>query len=403
MRRKRVFALTILGLALAGTPVTTKANVDVNVKNPVKASALIDPSEYRRTLDDLTKTVPLTYNEPVKRMINYYASSHKAKFSKVLGLSEYYFPIYEKVFKERGVPEEIKYLSIVESALNPFALSSAQAGGLWQFLEPVGKIYGLQINETIDERRDPVLACNAAASYLLDSYEMYKDWLLAIASYNCGRNNIRWAMEKAPSATTYWEIRQYLPAETQSYVPAFIATVYLMNNSKRHGIYPVKPDFNISTREIFVNRPVSLYSVAKAVGVEASDLIVLNAAYKNQIVNGSVEKPGKLVIPVIKDYLHNALCDVLTKPGKLEDELRLVYTVPVETKVASVVSKKTSPGSNNSNYKAVDTYVKYKVKEGDTLSSIVEQFNSTEAEVKVLNRLKQASVKPGMVLTIIQG
>ncbi len=386
-------SFTLLSLTTSG-----KEKV-VSVKSSVSEKKAIDPSEYRRTLESITKTVPLSYNEPVRKMINYYLSNHRDRFSRMLGLSQYYFPIYEKVFTSKGVPEEIKFLSVVESSLNPFATSTAQAGGLWQFLEPVGKKYGLAINDTIDERRDPVLACNAAADYLLESYGMYKDWLLAIASYNCGRNNIRWAMENNPGLTDYWSLRQYLPVETQNYVPAFIATVYLMNNAKKHGIYSSEPNFGIFTKEVSVNRPVSLQSVAKAINVNLSDLCVLNAAYKNQVVNGCSSAPKKLVIPVIKDYIYSALVDECKKPGKLKYELKLDYIVPVETTLATVnVAAKASQAK----YKAVNTYIMYRVKEGDTLDSIVERFNSTEEEVKILNKLKHYSVKPGMVLKIVQ-
>ncbi len=386
-------SFTLLSLAASG-----KEKV-VSVKSSNSERRTIDPSEYRRALESISKTVPLSYNEPVRKMINYYLNNHRDRFSRMLGLSQYYFPIYEKVFTAKGVPEEIKFLSVVESSLNPFATSTAQAGGLWQFLEPVGKKYGLAINDTIDERRDPALACNAAADYLLESYGMYKDWLLAIASYNCGRNNIRWAMENNPGLNDYWSLRQYLPVETQNYVPAFIATVYLMNNAKKHGIYSSEPNFGVFTKELTVNRPLSLQSVAKAINVSLSDLCVLNAAYKNQIVNGCTSTPKKLVIPVIKDYIYSALVDECKKPGKLQYELKLNYTVPVESRaVAASVSGKPA----GLRYKAVNIYVMYRVKEGDTLESIVERFNSTEEEIKILNKLKHYSVKPGMVLKIVQ-
>ena len=386
-------SFTLLSLATSG-----KEKV-VSVKSSNSERRAIDPSEYRRALESISKTVPLSYNEPVRKMINYYLNNHRDRFSRMLGLSQYYFPIYEKIFTSKGVPEEIKFLSVVESSLNPFATSTAQAGGLWQFLEPVGKKYGLAINDTIDERRDPVLACNAAADYLLESYGMYKDWLLAIASYNCGRNNIRWAMENNPGLTDYWSLRQYLPVETQNYVPAFIATVYLMNNARKHGISYSEPNFGVFTKEVAVNRPVSLQSVSKAINVSLSDLCVLNAAYKNQIINGCPSTPKKLVIPVIKDYIYSALVDECKKSGKLQYELKLNYVVPVETRVAAAsVSNKAA----NVKYKAVNTYVMYRVKEGDTLESIVEKFNSTEEEIKILNKLKHYSVKPGMVLRIVQ-
>ena len=405
MRRKSVrVILGVLSFTCLSLLATGKEK-NSSLKKVSAVTKAIDPSEYRRVLETASKTVPLTYNEPVRKMINYYVSSHRDRFSRMLGLSQYYFPIYEKIFTAKGVPEEIKYLSVVESSLNPYATSTAQAGGLWQFLEPVGKKYGLAINDTIDERRDPVLACNAAADYLLESYGMYKDWLLAIASYNCGRNNIRWAMENNPGLTDYWSLRPYLPVETQNYVPAFIATVYIMNNSRKHGISYSDPEFNIFTKEISVNRPVTLQSIAKATNVNLSELCVLNAAYKNQRINGSAQSPKRLVMPVIKDYIHNALAEELHKPGKLERELKLTYAIPEEPKLIAVATTAvpSSPSKpTNVKYKAVNTYILYRVQSGDTLDSIVQKFNSTEEEVKILNKLKHYAVKPGMVLKIVQ-
>ena len=386
---KKALSITLVLLSGVGFLGSLSAKVITNTK-PVKQSASLDPL-YRITLENLQKTVPLTYNEPVQRLINSYASQ-KGRFARVLGLSKYYFPIYERIFKEKGVPDELKYLSVVESALNPQATSWVGAAGPWQFLAPVGKLYGLTIDETIDERRDPVLASEAAAKYLLNSYNMYHDWLLAIASYNCGHNNIRWARENAGGGELdYWAIRKYLPVETQNYVPAYIATVYIMNNAKRHGIISAGAGFNIFTNTIPVSRKVSLWSIAKATNVNIDDLTLLNPSYKNQILNGSSKSPKKLVIPEIKSYIYTALCDEMKKTEAVDGDLKLSYIIP-----ASEVQVKV-------NYVHKDTFFNYRVQEGDTLSSIAEKFNGTEEEIKILNKLKHSSVKSGMILRIIQG
>ena len=386
---KKALSITLVLLSGVGFLGSLSAKVITNTK-PVKQSAPLDPL-YRITLENLQKTVPLTYNEPVQRLINSYASQ-KGRFARVLGLSKYYFPIYERIFKEKGVPDELKYLSVVESALNPQATSWVGAAGPWQFLAPVGKLYGLTIDETIDERRDPVLASEAAAKYLLNSYNMYHDWLLAIASYNCGHNNIRWARENAGGGELdYWAIRKYLPVETQNYVPAYIATVYIMNNAKRHGIISAGAGFNIFTNTIPVSRKVSLWSIAKATNVNIDDLTLLNPSYKNQILNGSSKSPKKLVIPEIKSYIYTALCDEMKKTEAVDGDLKLSYIIP-----ASEVQVKV-------NYVHKDTFFNYRVQEGDTLSSIAEKFNGTEEEIKILNKLKHSSVKSGMILRIIQG
>jgi membrane-bound lytic murein transglycosylase D len=383
MRRTVTFTLVLFsGMGILGFPLQTKASVINNTR-----TVALDPN-CRVTLENLQKTVPLTYNESVQKLINAYASQ-KVRFSKVLGLSKYYFPIYERVFKEKGLPDELKYLSVVESSLNPHAKSWVGATGLWQFLEPVGKIYGLTIDETVDERKDPVLASAAAADYLLKSYAMYHDWLLAIASYNCGHNNIRWARENAGGGNLdYWQIRKYLPAETQEYVPAFIATLYIMNTSKRHGIYPGETGFNIFTNNMVVNRKVSLWSIAKATDVSIDVLTLLNPSYKNQMILGSSKKPKKLIIPEIKPYIYTALTTELLKTEPVEGDLVLSYVIPESEK------------PKTSGYVPRNVFFTYKVQDGDTLESIAEKFNGTEEEIKILNKLKYNSVKPGMILRI---
>ena len=388
----KYFLFSFCSLTLAVQASVAKDGI-VKAKSEISGKTKADLAEV---LEGLEKTVPLTYNQPVQRMIGIY-SSQRARFAKVVGLSQYYFPIYEKVFKAHGVPEEIKYLSVVESSLNPYALSSAQAGGLWQFLEPVAKIYGLTVNDTVDERRDPVLACDAAARYLLDSYNMYGDWLLAIASYNCGRNNIRWAMEEAGGAKDYWAIRQYLPVETQNYVPAYIATVYMMNSYRKHGIYPSSPDFPIYTKDLTVNQPVSLLTIARALNVDLDELGTLNASYKTLTVNASATTPKRIVIPQIKSYIFDALVDALQKPVPLGSDLKLVYTVPSEKPAVA-----STPVRKVATYAAKTSFIMYRVQEGDTLNSIAEKFNGTEEEIKVINKLQHYAVKPGMLLKIIQ-
>lgn len=376
------------GMGLLGFSLNTKASD----KKPTSVKSIADENGYKQSLRNLEKTVPLTYNQSVHQLITSY-TRQKVRFSRVLGLSKYYFPIYERVFKEKGLPEELKYLSVVESSLNPQAQSWVGATGLWQFLEPVGRIYGLKINESLDERKDPILASGAAADYLLKSYAMYNDWLLAIASYNCGHNNIRWARENAGGANLdYWAIRKYLPAETQSYVPAFIATVYIMNNYRQHGIYPSDTELSLFTNTLKVNRKVSFWSIAKATNIDLDMLSRLNPSHKNLALDGTVDAPQQLIIPEIKPYIYTALKEELLKTTPVDGVLALAYVIPP--------SDASSPGSR---YSQKDVLIMYKVQSGDTLNSIAEKFNGTEEEIKVINKLKQYSVKPGMMLKIIQG
>ncbi len=265
---------------------------------------------YKHRLDSIKKDVPLPYNGYVQSYIDIYLNTQRAGMGRVLGLSKYYFPIYEKAFRDAGIPDEIKYLSIVESQLNPYAVSRVGATGPWQFMSNTAKVYGLNMDSYIDERRDPIQSSIAAAAYLKDSYQEFGDWLLAIASYNCGRSNVIRAIEQA-GTNDFWAIRQYLPAETRGYVPAYIAVTYVMNYYNKHNIMPQECNFVIKTDTVLVNKYVSLNSVSKVLGVELAQLAILNPCYKTMIINGSASSPKRLVLPqTAKDKfssLYNAI------------------------------------------------------------------------------------------------
>ena len=374
MRKRTVLAVLYVCVLILCRPLTS------NASTPEKYVGG-DPAYYKISLEALQNVVPLTYNSSVRNMIDGYLANQRGRFARVVGLSKYYFPIYEKVFKDNNVPQELKYLSIVESSLNPYALSSAGAAGPWQFLYEMGKLYGLTVNDTIDERRDPAIACKAAARYLLDSYNMYGDWLLAIASYNCGRNNIKWAMEEAPGAKDYWSLRPYLPVETQNYVPAYIATVYIMNNYQRHGIYPIEPDFTTETQTVTVKQPVALDVLAKTANTSLNTICLLNPAYKTLTVKASETKPVNLVLPVMPGYQYNAVCTLLGLPIPKPD-------VPAQPAVAKT-----------------RYVIMYTVQHGDTLESISSKFKDTnEDEIKSVNNLTDTNpLKEGMVIKIRQG
>ncbi len=250
---------------------------------------------YKQRLDSIQKMVPLPYNEFVQKYIDIY-SSRKDMIGKMLGLSSYYFPIFEQALKSYNIPEEIKYLPIIESAMNPLAVSRVGATGLWQFMFTTAKGYGLNIDEFVDERRDPVQASKAAAAYFRDSYEDLGDWLLCLAAYNCGKGNVTRAMAKANSRD-FWVIRPYLPLETRNYVPAFIAAVYIMNCAKSHQIQAQQTALTMKTDTLQVDHFVSLPLLAQALAVEECDLCSLNPGYKKKIVNGTAGSPKRIIMP----------------------------------------------------------------------------------------------------------
>jgi membrane-bound lytic murein transglycosylase D len=261
---------------------------------------------FRKRLDSIQKDVQLDYNEYVQTEIDNYLSTERAEISRELGLSKYYFPIYEKAFAEAGIPDEIKYLSIVESRLNPNAVSRVGATGPWQFMTNTARIYGLTMNDYIDERKDPIQSSYAAAAYLKDAYQQFGDWLLAIASYNCGKSNVIRAIEEAGS-NDFWAIRQYLPAETRDYVPLYIAITYVMKYHKNYNIVPQECYFSTQTDTVQADKFISLTSISRVLSIDLAQLTLLNPSYKRMIVNGSAESPKRLVIPKTAKQKYTAL------------------------------------------------------------------------------------------------
>ena len=196
---------------------------------------------YQKRMEKIQTPIPLCYNNQVKEYIDLYAVKRRSTMQRVMGLSGFYFPMYEQILDQQGLPLEFKYLSIVESALNPMATSRMGATGLWQFMLATGKLYNLKVNSFIDERRDPEKSTYAACQYFKDMFAIYNDWLLVIAAYNCGAGNVNRAIARSGGKHTFWEIAQYLPRETRGYVPAFIAVTYLMSFPAEHNLTAIPP------------------------------------------------------------------------------------------------------------------------------------------------------------------
>lgn len=407
---------------------------------------------YKLRLDSIKQTVPLDYNEYVQSYIDIY-TKRKSMYGDMLGLSSYYFPIFEKALKSYNIPTEIKYLAIVESSLNPHAVSRVGATGLWQFMFGTAKAYGLNMDNFVDERKDPIQASYAAAAYFRDAYEELGDWLLAIAAYNCGKGNVNRAIDKAGSRD-FWEIRKFLPKETSNYVPAFIAAVYVMKYAKTHQI-TVKPNnFTFKTDTVLVRNFVALNDVAAAINHKEETLVALNPSYKKKIVNGTDVLPKRIVIPKPELQFYESLFEVLNNDLDTDKEIILASTDDVRElrkkvlpKTEAVASKilvhKVLPGQSlnaiASKYgvevqdlkvwnalkvstivpgqklkiyrdttpakltpKAKTSFASYKVKQGDTLSSIAEKFDGiTVASLKAANGLKSAKITEGMVLKVM--
>ncbi len=337
---------------------------------------------FKNRLDSLEKTVHLNYNEHVQGYIDTYLG-RKEQIGKMLGLSEYYFPIFEKALKEAGLPDEIKFITVIESALNPHAVSRSGAVGPWQFMYTTAKGYGLIMDSYVDERKDPVKASYAAAHYFLDAYKRIGDWLLTIAAFNCGTGAVTRAIERSGGVADFWKVRPFLPKETQNYVPAFIATVYAMNYYQNHDIQLKPADFNIFTEVIQVNKKVSISSVAKAANLDIKQLLTLNPSYKRQIINGSTEYPKALVIPGVDNRVYASLYEVLNGTESEKPEMVVLASV-----------KKIEPEAPQ----AIPDY--HRVKPGQNLSAIANRYGMTVQDLKVWNKLKASTVVPGQNLRL---
>jgi membrane-bound lytic murein transglycosylase D len=409
MKRLFAFALCILSLNIveAGSLFTAGSSSRVNKtisfvpKNKldtiiplsqIPVPALYQNSIFKLRLDSIKKDVPLDYNEYVQSYIDIY-TRHKDEMSHVMGLAKYYFPIYEKAFREAGIPEEIKYLSIVESKLDPLAVSRVGATGPWQFMA---------------------------------------------ATANCGKSSVERAIAKS-GTLDFWSIRKYLPNETRGYVPAYIAISYVMNYAAKHNILPQSWDIGKHTDTVLVDRFVSLGNISKAINVDAGQLVILNPAYKKQIINGTAAVPCRLVIPQTAQENYLALYNALNTDMHVEP----VLVVNTEHKLTgfhkikrgetlaeiadnfgveaqdlkdwnnlhgnkAVVGKKLwlndSHETADAPTKSEAKFVTYKVKRGDTLGIIAEKFDGTTVEsIRSLNGLKKGAIQPGMKLKISRG
>lgn len=435
------------------SPVKTAKNIpyvlrtDTLVPVPIVDEFLLNSYQnmvYKYRLDSIQKQIPLNYNEYVQSYIDIYtAPRRKDAMSKIIGLAKYYFPIYEKAFREAGIPEEIKYLSVVESALNPNAVSRVGATGPWQFMFATARLYGLKMDNYIDERKDPVQASYATARYLKDAYNDFGDWLLAIASYNCGKGNVVRAMQKS-GGNDFWSIRNYLPAETRGYVPAYIAIAYVMTYFKKHQIVPEECNFSTKNDTVMVNKFVSMKNLSAALEVDPSELAILNPSFKKHIINGTPDKPKRLIIPktVYADFdkvyaaLNNVETDAVPSfaaakvPGA-EPEIRyhrvrrgenladIADRFGVEVQDLKVWnhlhSKSIVPGQKllvkeasaenaSPEKKSLKSYYTYKVRKGDTLNMIADKYEGATVEsIKNLNTLQGNRLRTGMTLKINRG
>jgi len=339
-------------------------------------------SILKMRLECLYHIIPMTYNKTVRDCINLYAEKRRGLVRYMLGMADAYFPIIEPILDEHGLPDELKYLAVVESALNPVALSRVGACGLWQFMLPTGKIYGLEINSLVDERRDPVKSTHAACRYFKDMYNIYEDWNLVMASYNCGPGNVNKAIRRAGGKTDFWDIFPYLPRETRSYVPLFIAANYIMNYYCDHNLCPVQTTLPMATDTIMVNQMLHFEQITDMIHIDAELIRALNPQYKRDIIPGN-SKPSVLKLPSFDTFAFVEKEDTIY--AHRVDEL-LANCIPYNTIITGKSSTKEK--------------ITHIAQNGENLHTIGDKYGVTAREIRRWNGLGSNRVARGKRLVL---
>ena len=353
---------------------------------------------YIDRLSRLPNVMEMPYNDIVQKFIDRYTGRLRHSVSYMLGASNFYTPIFEEALEAYGLPLELKHLPVIESALNPMATSHAGAAGLWQFMVATGKQYGLEVNSLVDERRDPVKSSFAAARYLKDLYDIFGDWSLVIAAYNCGPENIKKAIHRAGGEADYWKIYPYLPRETRGYVPAFIAANYVMNYYCEHNICPMRTQLPAKTDTIVVNRDVHLKQIAEICGIELDELRTLNPQYRRDIVNGS-NKPSVIRMPTTATNTFIANEDSIYKyQAETLFTRRSLVEVDNNTNTSSV--RKSSTKRKSSARRRRSRVKRVTIRKGDTLSEIAERNHTTVKKLRQLNGMRGNNIRAGKKIRV---
>ncbi len=416
------------------------------------ADTKYDDATIRQRLAKLPTLIELPYNQVVRSYIDRYTQKGRAQVTALLGLSLYYNPIFEQALEEQGLPLELKYLPVIESALNPNAVSKHGATGLWQFMIQTAKGLGMEVNTLVDERRDPYLSSRLAAKYLSDLYKLYGDWSLAIAAYNCGPGAVNKAIRRAggdPRSHDFWSIYNYLTPETRGYFPMFIAANYVMNYYPQHGISPVIPTKPLVTDTIHVSEQIHFNQISAVLDIPVEELRVLNPQFRNDIIPGSPEKTYTLILPSqqvhayllseneIKNYeaekyrrhdsaepgtallaantnkqeggAENSASDAIVAADETAPVVAAVETKPetpvakktevvaATTKIAETPVKEVAPVKQQV---AAGETVTHKVKPDETLASIAKQYGVTTWQIRSWNNMTRAAVRTGQQLRI---
>jgi len=340
---------------------------------------------YRMQRLDVESPINLVYTPYIRKFIDLYANRKRSTTSRVLGLAQMYFPIFEQQLDKYNVPLELKYLAIVESALNAKARSRVGAGGLWQFMYYTGKVYGLELTSFVDDRNDPIKSTVAACRHFNDLYNMYHDWLLVLAAYNSGPGNVNKAIRRSGGKMTFWEIMPYLPRETRDYVPAFIAVNYVMAYSNEHNIYPIMPKILYhETDTVAVRQPLTLGILAEKLKLSISDLEFLNPTFRTGFIPATPENPYFIRLP------QKSIADFINNEPSLYAFYQLKGYDPNQYKL-----------QDDADYDIITKRITHKVRKGETLATIARKYDCSASEIKKWNKLKRSTVARGQSLKIL--
>ena len=358
-----------------------RINYPKNTKNhfPPDSIPHYDDATYQSRLAKIDAESPfdLQYNNIVKGYIEMYTLRKRELVARMMALSQYYFPMFEEQLDKYNLPLELKYLAICESALNPLARSRSGALGLWQFMYPTGKEYGLKVSSYVDERCDPYKSTTAACEYFKSLYALFGDWQMVLAAYNCGAGTVDRAIRRSGGKKTYWEIRPFLPYETQGYVPAFIAVNYVMSYTAEHNLYsaiPKKTFLQVDT--VSVKKQLTFEKISAVLDIPLDELQYLNPSYRKRVIPYTADRPSILTLPA-------------NKMGAFINNEAIIYNY---NKNDSVNSQRVMATQ--------EVAVTHVVSAGEHLSNIARNYNCTVADIKTWNGITSNNVKPGKKLTI---
>jgi membrane-bound lytic murein transglycosylase D len=341
---------------------------------------------YKDRLSKMPHIMELPYNGAIRSYIELYTVKKRGQLSKVLGMSEYYFPIFEEVLEANGLPLELKYLPIIESALNTTIVSRMGAAGLWQFMVTTGRNYGLEVNSLVDERLDPIKSTYAAVKFLKDLYDIYDDWHLVIAAYNCGPGNVNKAIRRAGGKRDYWNIYPYLPRETRGYVPIFIGANYAMNYAQEHNVCPLNVEMPVLTDTIMVDKRIHLEQIASVLNLPIDEVRLLNPQYRKDIIPANNDKKYSLCLP-----LNYALAYI----DKEEEILAYKADELTSRQTDAIIAQARAAGPGGSG-----NLVYHKVTKGQTLSAIAVRYGVSVNNLRKWNGISGSRIYAGQRLKV---